>query len=148
MAETFHCNFDTADIDAQLDALTQAAGEATRPAAQAGAQVLYSMVRVLAPVADRPTSLGDGRMSVPGALKAAIYQVYSEDNSVDGKKATYHVSWNAKKAPHGHLVEHGTSRMAARPFVRPAFDAAQGAALRVAQQTLEKSLSPYTGSGS
>lgn len=56
-----------------------------------------------------------------GTLKASIYRVYSPERSSDQSK-TYRVSWNKKKAPHGHLVENGTSRAPAHPFIRPAFD--------------------------
>lgn len=56
-----------------------------------------------------------------GTLKASIYRVYSPERSSDQRK-TYRVSWNKKKAPHGHLIEFGTSRAPAHPFVRPAFD--------------------------
>ena len=56
-----------------------------------------------------------------GALKASIYRVYSPERSSDQRK-TYRVSWNKKKAAHGHLIEYGTSRMPAHPFIRPAFD--------------------------
>ena len=56
-----------------------------------------------------------------GTLKASIYRVYSPERSSDQRK-TYRVSWNKKKAPHGHLVEFGTSRAPAHPFIRPAFD--------------------------
>lgn len=59
-----------------------------------------------------------GRKS--GRLASAIYWAYSPERSTDGKK-TYRISWNTKKAPHGHLVEFGTSRAPAHPFVRPAF---------------------------
>ncbi len=69
---------------------------AARPAAQAGAQVLYEAV--LQNVASI------GRKS--GNLAGSIYQVYSERQSGPGK-ATYHVSWNTRKAPHGHLLEFG-----------------------------------------
>ena len=56
-----------------------------------------------------------------GLLKSAIYRVYSPERST-GQRKTYRVSWNKKKAPHGHLVEFGTSRAPAHPFIRPAFD--------------------------
>jgi HK97 gp10 family phage protein len=56
-----------------------------------------------------------------GTLKEAIYRVYSPEKSTDTRK-TYRISWNRKKAPHGHLIEFGTSRAPAYPFIRPAFD--------------------------
>ena len=55
-----------------------------------------------------------------GNLSSSIYWAYSPERSTEGKK-TYRISWNTKKAPHGHLVEFGTSRAPAHPFVRPAF---------------------------
>lgn len=69
---------------------------AIRPAAQAGAQVFYDAVL------QNVNALG----KKTGNLARAIYQAYSEQNSGPGK-ATYHVSWNASKAPHGGLVEYG-----------------------------------------
>jgi len=57
----------------------------------------------------------------PGALRDSIYRVYSPEKSEDTKK-TYRVSWNDRKAPYGHMVEYGTSRASAHPFLRPAFD--------------------------
>ena len=70
--------------------------DAARPAAQAGAQVLYDAVK------NNVAALG----KKTGNLDRSIYQAFSEDKSGPGK-AVYHISWNAKKAPHGHLVENG-----------------------------------------
>ena len=60
---------------------------------------------------------------VTGNLNDAVYRFYAKDQSSDVEKV-YHVSWNKSKAPHGHLLEDGTSRMPAKPFMRPAFDRA------------------------
>jgi HK97 gp10 family phage protein len=57
-----------------------------------------------------------------GTLRNSIYQVYSKDNSSEGR-ATYHVAWNHIKCPYGFMVEFGTSRAAAHPFLRSAYDA-------------------------
>ena len=118
---TISAKFDMSGIDAQLKDINQTAKHQMRAAAQAGAQVFYDEVKLRVPVAKAPHTTKSGRVVQPGALKASIYQVYSKDNSGDGF-ATFHVSWNARKAPHGHLVEFGTSRAAAHPFVRPAYD--------------------------
>lgn len=56
-----------------------------------------------------------------GKLQNAIYRTYSEEKSSVVLK-TYRISWNKSKAPHGHLLEFGTSRAPAYPFLRPAFD--------------------------
>lgn len=126
-----------------LDELEAGCREAARPAAQAGAEVLYQRVR------SNVARLG----TKTGKLASAIYQAYSKDNSGEGV-AEYHVSWNARKAPHGHLVEYGHLQryrtivdrrtgkwvtvksqplpaprlVAAQPFVRPAVDAIPAAA--------------------
>ncbi len=70
--------------------------DCVRPAAQAGAQVLYD--KVMQNVAAIGVKTGN--------LKRAIYQVYSGQN-LNPKRAKYVVSWNARKAPHGGLVEYG-----------------------------------------
>lgn len=80
----------------ELAAMGDQAEHAARPAAQAAAQTLYNAV-------ERNVER-IGQKS--GRLRNAIYQVYSEDQSGPGR-ATYHISWNHRKAPHGHLIEFG-----------------------------------------
>lgn len=132
---TFSISLNVAAIDGLADGLVADAQAAARPAAQAMAQVLYDEVRQNVSRLKRHT----------GNLAASIYQVYSKSNS-DDTRATYHISWNARKAPHGHLVEFGhlqrylvtydpatrgfithrdkplatPKHVAAKPFVRPA----------------------------
>ena len=79
-----------------MDQLADGAEAAVRPSAQAGAQVFYDQVKL--------NVRGIGRKT--GNLDSSIYQVYSRDNS-NKARAEYHISWNRKKAPHGHLVEFG-----------------------------------------
>ena len=136
---------DTRRVELALDALADSARAAARPAAQAGAQVFVEAVRANVARIGKAT----------GNLQRSIYQAYS-DQSTPGR-AVYHVSWNARKAPHGHLVEFGhmqtrkvfvgrggrwyTSKtrlatprqVGARPFLRPAFDAWLQVALQAAQ---------------
>lgn len=78
-----------------------------------------------------------------GQLQDAIYRVYSEEKSGDNRK-TYRVSWNKKKAPHGHLIEYGTSRAPAYPFIRPAFDKIQ-AAIKNGKDRMKEKLSEVAG---
>lgn len=127
-------------VNALLHELEGDIHKAVRPAAQAAADVLYHAVLTNVDAIGKET----------GNLRSAIYQAFSEDQSkVAGEgysRATYHVSWNAKKAPHGHLVEYGhiqkykvylgkdgkwytnkraplaaPKQVGARPFIRPAF---------------------------
>lgn len=112
-----------ADIDrllSELSAMQGRADEAARPAAQAAAQVLYDAVKANVARIKKHT----------GNLDRSIYQAFSIDNSGPGR-AMYHISWNAKKAPHGHLVEYGHMQRYVyyrrndgqiRPLVRPGMD--------------------------
>lgn len=92
----FSMSIDLASLGLGLDELVDGAEQAARPAAQAGAQVFY----------DRAKSNAAKLGKVTGNLAGSIYQVFSGDNSGRGR-AQYHISWNQKKAPHGHLVEYG-----------------------------------------
>lgn len=132
---SFAMTVDLAGLESAVNAMHTQVKAATRPAAQAAAQVLYDHARQNAAALGRVT----------GKLHASIYQAYSRDHSRPGV-ATYHISWNARKAPHGHLVEFGhiqrykaylgadgkwhsnlrapiaPRHVAARPFLRPAWD--------------------------
>lgn len=73
-------------------------------------------------------------------LYNAIYRVHSETLSTPGR-VVYQISWNHTKAPHGHLLEFGTSRAPAYPFIRPAFafvqDAIDAGLARMAERLVE-----------
>lgn len=96
MADALSIKFDLTGLNGALDALKVKAQKAIRPAVQAGAQVYYDEVKL------NVSRIG----KVTGNLASSIYQVYSESQSTPNR-ATYHISWNVKKAPHGHLVEFG-----------------------------------------
>ena len=130
---------DLSAITAQIDKIKHTAEEAIRPAVQAGAQVYYNEVKLRAKRGGEVRHLKGGRTRPAGLLASAIYQVYSKDNS-DAGQATFHISWNKKKAPHGHLVEFGTSRAPKKPFLRPSFDAVHGAAETAVNAEMQKRL--------
>ncbi len=94
-----------------------------------------------------PNGAANGSKS-PGLLESSIYLAHSDRSNAS--QQTYRVSWNGKTAPHGHLVEFGhwqkfqvfrkadgswitlldkpldtPRRVAASPFLRPAFDIAR-----------------------
>lgn len=87
---------DLSSVNAMLQEMGDRAESAARPSAQAAAQVLYEGVQA------NVKRLGQHS----GNLARSIYQVYSHENSGEGR-ATYHISWNHRKAPHGALVEFG-----------------------------------------
>lgn len=138
MADALRIKFDDKAAQGWLDDILETTQEAVRPAAQAGSQVLYDEVVLRAPEGrvDQHMFHIRGKVYGPfekGNLKRSIYQVFSEDNSAQAgpgyQKATYHISWNRLKAPYGSMVENGTSRAAAHPFLRPAYDATKELAL-------------------
>lgn len=117
----------TGDIEQALLQFAKAAQEnIVRPGVQAAAEVFYVEAKLRAPVSEAPhmfhgTNQIYGPFS-PGNLRDAIYQVYSKDRSQPGAPV-YHISWNHQKAPYGFMVEFGTSKQPAHPFIRPAFAA-------------------------
>jgi len=129
--KSFAISSDLSSLDALMDELGDNAEEAARPAAQAAAQVLYDEVKRNVASIRRVT----------GNLDRAIYQAYSQSNSAPGK-ATYHVSWNSKKAPHGWMIENGhmqrymyyqDNQGRVRPMVRPGMDGKQRPGRRATQ---------------
>ena len=131
-------NFDTPKLIDQLKATQQKLRDAARPAAQAGAQVIYEAARINAPTSNKAhffyiRGQKYGPFS-PGTLRDSIYQVYSKSESTDSK-ATYQVSWNYKKAPYAFMVELGTSRAPARSFLGKALREKKTAALKAIKDT-------------
>lgn len=92
---TFSMGLNLSGLEGFINQSKEKIQAAVRPAAQAGAQVLYDAVKSNA-----------GRNKKTGNLERSIYHKYSESNSTE-LKATYHVSWNQTKAPHGFLLEYG-----------------------------------------
>ena len=107
----------------QLRAEVDKLHAATRPAAQAGAQIIYERARLEAPVSqDSHYFYIRGKRYgpyAPGTLRDSIYQVFSKDNSYKDV-STYHISFNKSEAPYGFIVHNGTSRTAAHPFISKA----------------------------
>lgn len=122
-------SYDFSKVDASLDKITRAAEEATRPAAQAGIQVFYDEVRARCPVSDKAHG------HEPGNLQRSVYQAHADDESGPGR-TVYRCSWNKAKAFYGTWVENGNSKMAAQPFLRPAYDAARTKAAQAARRRM------------
>jgi hypothetical protein len=145
----FAIKFDPSALKEKLSAIEGASASGTRMAAQTGIQTFYDEVRLRVPVGKKEFHWFYGKYQRypqnSGDLKRAVYQAFSEDRSVPymgmytGKqqytKATYHVTWRHKNAggfrgaPYGFMVEFGTSRAPAHPFLRPSFDAKRVEAL-------------------
>lgn len=147
MAET-GLKVDFSEVFARLDGLAGVAKEhLPRSMAVAAGKVFRDEAKARAPIFDGSKALKGGanvaRPPRPGLLRDAIYLAYSESRSLPQTGvATYSVTWNSAKAPHGHLLEFGHWRMnvirggyprterlenpkwvPAHPFLRPAYDA-------------------------
>ncbi|PZP57974.1 MAG: hypothetical protein DI597_20395 [Pseudoxanthomonas spadix] len=121
---------------AGLDRVGDAATGVARSMGVAAGKLVRDEAKALAPVDS-------------GKLRDAIYLAYRDGESTD-TKVVYQISWNSRKAPHGHLVEYGHWRVnelvrgddgkwratrdrlpepvwtPAHPFMRPAFEATRG----------------------
>jgi HK97 gp10 family phage protein len=135
MPDALVVSLDVSGLNQALSEIGEAILANVRPAAQAGAQVLYDEMRQRVPVSAKGHWFhgkafrlnGTKYWFDAGSLRASIYQAYSKDNS-GARHAVYHVSWNEKEAPYAHMVEFGTKRAPAHPFLRPTFDAKATAA--------------------
>lgn len=116
--------------------------EAARPAAQAGTQVIYDQARSLAPIGRQEehyfygTSFklnGKKYLFHRGDLRKSIFQRYQKEQSTP-THAIYNITYDTKIAPYGHMVELGTKKLAAIPFMSGAIkthaDKAQQAMLK------------------
>jgi HK97 gp10 family phage protein len=106
-------SFAVRNPDALTDVLRTAEIATSEPAlrkgALAGARIFLDEIKLRAP---RRT----------GNLVDSALIVYDPEQSVAGKIASYIVTFN-KKAWYARLIEFGTSKMAAEPFIRPAYEA-------------------------
>ena len=104
----------------QLRAEVDKLHAATRPAAQAGIEVIYQRARINAPVSDKPHyfHIRGKRYGpyAPGNLRDSVYQVFSKDKSFKDV-STYQVSWNKDKAPYGYVAEFGNSKEPSKSFI-------------------------------
>lgn len=120
-----------ADLEKRLQAFPdKLAGNILRGAIRAGAVAIQQEARRMAPVSDAPHKLGKGSKAVkiqPGTLKKSI-KVRLAPRKSRSVPIEYWV-YVSKKAWHWKFVEFGTRKMAAKPFMRPAFDTKKEAAL-------------------
>lgn len=124
-------------LKAPLRALEAIASESVlRQAAVAGARVIHAEAKRRAPV---DLGIYEGKIGKhpPGFLRDHMLIAYDRERSVEGRRATYLVTWS-KEAFYGRFLEHGTSKMAARPFLRPAYEAHRREAAQVARSVIQE----------
>lgn len=111
----FEVNFDIDEtLQKQLEAIAdpELTRRVTRSAALAGARVISTRAKELAPLYAGPPKnrySAPGKISgkvVPGELRDSIYHAFTPEMSVGGKQV-YSVSWNTAKVGYAHLIEFG-----------------------------------------
>ena len=123
---------------AQLDGIDERVAESVRPATLAGAMLVRREVEERAPRSEKAHwfygkrrkngTPGNKYLFEPGSLKKAIYIKFLDEKSQVGQSAAYKIGWRENSSsigyvPYSHMVEFGTARAPAHPFLRPAFDA-------------------------
>ncbi len=121
---TVKTTVDLSNVLAGLDNLKGTAYSLARSMAVAGGSAVRDEAKVRAPVKT-------------GRLRDSIYLAFKDGQSTESR-VVYSISWNARLAPHGHLIEFGHALIRggkagkggvnvgwvpAKPFLRPAYDA-------------------------
>jgi hypothetical protein len=122
-SKTFAITTDLTAFTDLMQEVVDAAEDAVQPSAEAGAKLIYQATLQATPHGKKGHWFTGGKGGGKGRywfnagnLRASIYHVLSADNTGKGF-ATYHISWNYKKAPYAYMVHNGTSKAAANPFV-------------------------------
>lgn len=111
------------------------------PKATAKAVLRRIGIRALAPVIATAKTLvpvddGDLRDSLKVTTKLSRRQQSIQNKALAQGKASVQLFAGASALPHAHLVEFGTSAMAAQPFMRPAWDQQKSAVLKMISDEL------------
>lgn len=131
-------------LTSSLRALENVASESVlRQAAVAGARVVYDEVKLRAPVGDQAWETAKQKR-YPGFLRDHLLIAYDKEQSVEGKLASYIVTWS-KDAFYGRYLEYGTSRMVAQPFLRPAYDAKKTEAAQAVDDVIHEKVRELSG---
>jgi len=138
---------DTSQLEGIVQASSQKMKDAAHEAAQAGIQVIYDRARQNAEALKSDKEhyfYGRGKRKYgpfqPGNLMRSIYQVYSKSESTP-TKVVYQVSWNAKKAPYGSMVERGTRNAVGKPFMSEAIVSMRSESVRVMAERFAQEMS-------
>lgn len=127
-----------------LRALDDVASESVlRQAAVAGAREIFSEVKLRVPVF---LGIYEGKEAPHpvGFLRDNILIAYDKERSVEGRLASYIVTWS-KEAFYGRFLELGTSKMAARSFLRPAYEAKRQAAAAAVSAVIQSKVKEING---
>lgn len=149
-------NFDMGDVEDGLEKLGEHVYDVSRAMGAAVGIAMRNEAKQQAP-------------KKSGKLASAVYVAFDDDST--STKIVYSVSWNRKKAPHGHLLEFGhwmtyevaqnakgqwfTTKekratpkwVSPHPFLRPAYMTVQPVAMRIAGDAGRKRLKELLAEG-
>lgn len=149
---------DLTEILKKLDKLPkELRGEVRKKILEQAARPLIEAAKAKAPQSqaehfDYPKSGGEPVRYYPGNLKKSIRIIpYKKSNTVfvgpkivkKAKGKAYGRNEKNVNAFYASFVEFGTARMAARPYMRPAFDSSKGQVLKLAKEGLERVVEKY-----
>ena len=153
---------DLSDILGELEEIDQNIGRSVKPAAYLAARLVRDEAIEQAPMSAKAHIFRSGRLNKatgkfmwngqeylyrPGDLKKSIYLAESKEDSVEGQRAAYKVTWRTKPnygaelmaVPYAVWVEFGNGRIHAHPFIRKAYDMRH----KEAEQLMEKTIREY-----
>lgn len=138
------------DLDSELDKFeARIKGAIILSGVAAAANVIYERVKANAPISERAHFFKGQNQTYgpyqPGSLQRAIYRAYAKERSSDGHQV-YVVRWRTQKppigVPYGFMVEYGTSKISANPFMRRALSqmptAIKAGMTRMSERMLEE----------
>lgn len=101
----------------------------------AGARIVQQAIIDKAPRGTTQHKSKKGEVRAPGFLKRNIWL-----KGIKDKKTRYYEVGPNRSAYYGPMLEHGTAKMSARPFVRPGFDASKDKAEREMAKIVKEEL--------
>lgn len=130
-------------LTAQLRALDNAVSESTlRQAAVAGARVIQQEVKLRAPIGPYP-HVRSGKLYRAGTLQKNILVFHDEEASAGAGVQVYSM-FIGKDAFYARMVEYGSSRAPAHPFIRPAFEAKKKAIAQAVNDVIQAKIKEAT----
>ncbi len=126
-----------AELTRKLNELgAKTAGKELRGAVRAAAKIAYDKAKAAIPVGDEPHKTYKGRLVAPGFAQRSLRLLARINRRKGSAEALIGVRREAFYAL--SFVELGTSRMGARPWLRPAFESSQDSMLRSLASELKK----------
>ena len=153
---------DLSDVLGELREIDQNIGRSVKHAVYLGARLVRDEAIEQAPMSAKAHIFRSGRLNkatgkfmwngqeylfYPGDLKKSIYLAQSKEESIDGQRAVYKVTWRTKpnhgaglmSVPYAYWVEFGNAWIHAHSFVRKAYDMRH----KEAEQLMEKTIREY-----